>query len=354
MRPKLTLTLGAETRTVSDLPTSLQELKAVAARLYALSSFSLRYKDQDSDWISLVEEREWEFAMKSLTSAVIEVEIVQKKQESHEERKDFPEKQSIPAVSLDFLLPKVQALLQTKPKKDLREGLIRNLVRTEVYLHQNLPVPAVHINVKCDGCKEFPLFGVRYRCCICRNYDLCEVCESKATHRHEMIKIAKPITEDPEAVQSSALMAKPEMTFIQHNNLHPGCEIKPGTELVKEWKVQNNGVSRWPADVLITHKSGELVSSPTEVISLKPGEQGSARVQVKVPNRPGVYTGKYVLMAQGEPFGEELTMMVKAAAYRYSDQLSQLMNMGFDDTDRLKSLLEQHKGRLEEVLNRLF
>jgi len=351
MRPDLKLVLGGESRTVPDLPGSLQELKAQADRLYGLPSFGLRYRDEDGDWVQLVVEREWEFALKSLSRESIVVEVVNRPQ-TVEESKDLPG--AISPISAESLLPQVQSLLQTKPPKSLREGLIRNLVRTEVYLRHHLPVPAVHINIKCDGCKEFPLFGVRYHCCVCRNYDLCEVCEAKASHLHDLVKIVRPITEDPEMEQSTVLLSKPEMDFVQHINLHPGSEIKPGSDLVKEWKVQNSGKTRWPADVYIVHVSGELASAPTETMSLAPGQQGSVRVQVKVPNQPGVYTGRFRLVAQGEPFGEELVITVKAAAYRYSDQLSQLMNMGFDDAERLKSLLEQHKGRLEEVLNRLF
>lgn len=351
MRPELKLVLGGECRTIPELPSSLSELKAEAARLYGLSCCGLRYRDEDGDWVQLVEEREWQFALKSLSRESIVVEVVSK-QLPIEESKMLPV--AICPVSAESLLPQVQALLQTKPRKELREGLIRNLVRTEVYLRHSLQVPAVHINIKCDGCKEFPLFGVRYRCCVCRNYDLCEICEAKATHPHDLVKIARPITEDPEAVQSSVLLSKPEMAFIQHINLHPGSEIKPGSDLVKEWKVRNSGAAHWPADVHLAHSSGELTSAPTEVRPLAPGQQGSVRVQVQVPNRPGVFTGRFRLVAQGESFGEELVVTVKAAAYRYSDQLSQLMNMGFDDTERLKGLLEQHRGNLEEVLNRLF
>ncbi|CAF1065101.1 unnamed protein product [Adineta ricciae] len=49
-----------------------------------------------------------------------------------------------------------------------------------------------HVGVDCDGC-DGPIFGVRYKCVICSNYDLCENCSSTGLHsEHNMIKISKP------------------------------------------------------------------------------------------------------------------------------------------------------------------
>lgn len=51
--------------------------------------------------------------------------------------------------------------------------------------------PDAHPNVQCDGCNAFPLTGIRFKCCVCRNFDLCEKCESAGTHNpaHPMLKI---------------------------------------------------------------------------------------------------------------------------------------------------------------------
>ena len=41
-------------------------------------------------------------------------------------------------------------------------------------------VEAVHDGIGCDGCGASPLCGVRYRCAMCPNYDLCERCLAAA------------------------------------------------------------------------------------------------------------------------------------------------------------------------------
>ena len=50
-----------------------------------------------------------------------------------------------------------------------------------------------HIGVVCDGC-EGGVFGIRYKCLICPDFDLCYTCEGQGIHGgHSMMKIEKPI-----------------------------------------------------------------------------------------------------------------------------------------------------------------
>lgn len=44
----------------------------------------------------------------------------------------------------------------------------------------------------CDGC-EHGIFGTRFKCVVCPDYDLCMKCERKGLHKeHEMYRIATP------------------------------------------------------------------------------------------------------------------------------------------------------------------
>jgi hypothetical protein len=57
-----------------------------------------------------------------------------------------------------------------------------------------MKVPArsdVHHNVQCDGCSVEPIRGVRYKCLVCRNFDLCSACEAKNQHPadHTLLKL---------------------------------------------------------------------------------------------------------------------------------------------------------------------
>lgn len=51
---------------------------------------------------------------------------------------------------------------------------------------------SVHKFVICDGCDMSPIQGVRYKCAICEDYDLCADCEEKQMHKHPMLKLTSP------------------------------------------------------------------------------------------------------------------------------------------------------------------
>lgn len=49
---------------------------------------------------------------------------------------------------------------------------------------------AIHHHVTCDGCKMFPLKGLRYKCTTCPDYDLCASCEQNKVHpEHVMMQV---------------------------------------------------------------------------------------------------------------------------------------------------------------------
>jgi len=50
--------------------------------------------------------------------------------------------------------------------------------------------PVVHHGITCDGCQTSPITGIRFKCRVCSDYDLCESCEAKNVHPadHPLIK----------------------------------------------------------------------------------------------------------------------------------------------------------------------
>lgn len=52
-----------------------------------------------------------------------------------------------------------------------------------------------HTGVICQGCKKIPIIGIRYKCSVCPNYNLCENCEKENEetdgHPHIFLKIIK-------------------------------------------------------------------------------------------------------------------------------------------------------------------
>jgi len=52
-----------------------------------------------------------------------------------------------------------------------------------------------HENVRCDGCNVFPIVGSRYNCTVCRDFDLCGKCEAAGVHppEHPLLKYRQPV-----------------------------------------------------------------------------------------------------------------------------------------------------------------
>jgi len=50
----------------------------------------------------------------------------------------------------------------------------------------------IHANVQCDECQIIPIVGVRYKCTVRHNFDLCAKCEGKAIQPYPMVKIFRP------------------------------------------------------------------------------------------------------------------------------------------------------------------
>jgi len=55
-----------------------------------------------------------------------------------------------------------------------------------------------HLNIKCDGCGVLPISGDRYKCTVCPDYDLCATCEKKEIHpaSHPLLKLKEPARRD--------------------------------------------------------------------------------------------------------------------------------------------------------------
>lgn len=49
----------------------------------------------------------------------------------------------------------------------------------------------VHNGITCDGCELSPVQGIRYKCSVCPDYDLCSKCEASNIHSHPMLKIRR-------------------------------------------------------------------------------------------------------------------------------------------------------------------
>ena len=90
-------------------------------------------------------------------------------------------------------LPQITSFLsqfETAAKKEEKEP-----EKPTVNVNNNNSV--VHEGVTCDACNG-SIHGIRYKCSVCWNFDLCEACEKLGNHdkTHILYKIKSPIQYD--------------------------------------------------------------------------------------------------------------------------------------------------------------
>ena len=71
---------------------------------------------------------------------------------------------------------------RTKVNKELQSaheqlsGLVVEIEDLRAKIREDVGGASIHDNVRCDACNMSPLVGKRYKCAVCKDYDVCEKC----------------------------------------------------------------------------------------------------------------------------------------------------------------------------------
>jgi len=199
-----------------------------------------------------------------------------------------------------------------------------------------------HIGVACDNCKQEPLMGVRYKCNVCRNFDLCSNCEATGCHddHHPLIKYKYP--QNSARSTRSSHSNPPSADWIKDLSVEDGSHWTAGSRIKKIWRLKNTGHCPWPPGcTFIRFVGGALLPvippgailantilpkdtskqdddqlhspsspSPTDYLipidkTVKAGSVTDLAVEMLLPIRHGHYTGYYNLVNgnTGKQFG---------------------------------------------------
>lgn len=66
-----------------------------------------------------------------------------------------------------------------------------NLVNLEEESKDEVLPEVVHHGIECDNCHTHPIRGIRYKCAVKKDFDLCAHCEETIDHPYPMLKIKK-------------------------------------------------------------------------------------------------------------------------------------------------------------------
>ncbi|CAG4944445.1 unnamed protein product [Colias eurytheme] len=100
------------------------------------------------------------------------------------------------------------------------------------------PTGVKHDGTMCDTCRQQPIFGIRWKCAECSNYDLCSVCYHGDKHnlRHRFYRISAPGTE--------RCLVEPRRKSKKQavRGIFPGARVVRGVDW--QWEDQDGGNGR--------------------------------------------------------------------------------------------------------------
>jgi len=202
----------------------------------------------------------------------------------------------------------------------------------------------VHPGVVCDGCNG-GIAGIRYKCSVCADFDLCQTCEAKGgihDPTHPFLKMSKPLQSagrgcpyrrpwansggqrcgrwggwngkaaTPANTPTGSSPQSPTRylgRFVADVTVEDGSPMTPQQQFVKIWKMRNEGTVAWPENTRLSYVGGDRLSN-VEAVSvpvIEPGAEVDIAVDMTAPNLPGRYVGYYRLLTpDGTRFGQRV------------------------------------------------
>lgn len=120
------------------------------------------------------------------------------------------------------------------------------------------PTGRQHEHITCDGCRQSPIFGTRWKCIDCPNYDLCSPCFMSDEHdrNHSFVRIDQPHG------NGVPVGKRANLTKVQSKGFFPGAQVTRGRDW--KWDDQDGGSGRVGRLTDITAWSG-IVRSGAKV-----------------------------------------------------------------------------------------
>jgi hypothetical protein len=123
--------------------------------------------------------------------------------------------------------------LDQPPFKQPSEQQVVEEVKEDKKVDKEISKEMIHPNIICDGCGMEPLRGIRYKCTVCSDFDLCGDCESTGQHPmdHILLKAKEPLPDGFRFIPPAGLPPpsrrpesnkrnepKPKAAFVRENN----------------------------------------------------------------------------------------------------------------------------------------
>jgi hypothetical protein len=170
---------------------------------------------------------------------------------------------------------------------------------------------ALHFRVTCDGCNMHPIQGKRFKCDVCSNYDLCESCKARSgihdpshTFSEMTPRYCPRFRRGWQRSSQSNLMAR----YVCDVTMADGSTIPVGSSFTKVWRMRNEGEVAWPEKTHLSFVCGDRLSASSPVLpTIQPGSEVDISVDMVAPQAPGKYVAYFRLITpEGQRFGQKI------------------------------------------------
>lgn len=147
----------------------------------------------------------------------------------------------------------------------------------------------------------------------------------------------------------------PNSRFIRDVTYEDHSEVDCGEVFNKQWELQNTSNSVWPEGVRVEFVQGsdDMMVIADPVPRAQPLEKVIVSVQLRAPESSGNYKSIFRLSDGKDHFGASFWCEIKAVKKipkKWSAELTLLQEMGFSNVEKNIKLLEENRGDLSSVI----
>jgi len=230
--------------------------------------------------------------------------------------------------------------------------------------------PVSHEGIYCDVC-EFPITGIRYKCSVCRDYDLCEDCERlENVHNieHPLLKIRTPLPNAYQTIHtvSSSLhscrdelvrvLNQPQVAYTVDQAQFYLLEMNKQLEkLYKEQLEKNLQINFHQLSEQILAKANQIRQELLERLAQEKERAQQIYEKAKEEFSRVTASESPVPAASPVPSPAPVPVLPKIEVIEpeYQEALEKLQHMGFLDNELNIALIRRYQGDVASCLEEL-
>ena len=226
----------------------------------------------------------------------------------------------------------------------------------------------IHIGIMCNKCGINPIIGYRYKCSICKDYELCDDCAKKNfltnEHPHHFIIIANEESEKKERKKNDDIVYNYELFDKNPEKFTKKIFEEDNQEdIIFEFDILNIGNADFPADgktkLIVDKNNSEINLSDIEIEPIEGIKQGNKSKIIVIIPKENIKLGKekitLLLNIEGQNIGDPiiLNLIVKSKIIEDFRAEYNLTEEEYND-EKILDALQKNQFNAEKAFASLF